>query len=156
MTRSVANTRTTRRFVVTLLASVSLASVALTACHSDDVVGTNDFVECIDQPGCQTEMAPVAASVIPALDDATSRAAVGLSPTARGAISTTIAKLETALVARDIARGRLALTAVLDAITTAERADPASLADLGVIRLGLAPAARSLGLPFSAIEAVVN
>lgn len=126
------------------------------ACHSDDVAGAIPFDECTGQPGCQTQAAPVAANVIPALDDATTRAAGVLNSGMRTSITSPIARLQTALVERDIVRGRIALTAVLDAITAAERTDPGARADLGVIRLGLAPAARSLGLPFSVIEAPSN
>lgn len=63
MTLSVTATRLTRLLAATLVASATLAG-----CHSDDVVGTNPFVECADQPGCQTEMTPVAQNVIPALE----------------------------------------------------------------------------------------
>lgn len=151
MIQSTAVTRITRQCVAT-----TLAALLLSACKSDEVAGVLSFAECSDQPGCQTEVAPVAANVIPALNDATSRAATVLSAFARTSISSHIAKLEAALVDRDIARGRIALGAVLEAITAAERADPVSRADLGVIRLGLAPAARSLGLPFSVTEAPAN
>lgn len=137
----------------TLLAATLLASATVTGCKADTRSATEPFVECVDEPGCQTKVAPVAANVIPALTDATERSSAVLEAKSRGTIALYIARLEAALVDRDITRGRAALTAALDAIGTAERADAASRADLGAIRLGLAPAARSLGLPNSVIEA---
>ncbi|MEO7998720.1 MAG: hypothetical protein ABI852_14820 [Gemmatimonadaceae bacterium] len=151
MIHSVVGTRVTRRLV-----AVCITSAALTGCHADAISGGTPFVECSDQPGCQTATTPVAPLVVAALDDATSRSAQVLNATTRAGITAPIARLEAALVARDISRGRIELLATLDAITAAERADPATRPDLGVIRLGLAPAARSLGLSFSVIESPID
>lgn len=134
-----------------VVAALTAATVAIAACHSDAVVG--NYAECSEQPGCQPPTAEVAPEVIQSLSDAGTRAVSVLHPASRASIVTQLAKLESALAARDITRGRLAFVAAIDAIAHAERADRESAPDLGVIRLGLVPAARSLGLPASAADA---
>lgn len=128
------------------------ASLVLTACSGSDTV-TGSFDECVNQPGCQTSTATVAPGVINALDDVNSRVVTELDPAARSALKSPLARLETALVQRDIDAGRTALYSALAAITQAERANDASRPDLGVLRLSLVPAARSLGLPVSVTDA---
>ena len=121
------------------------------ACSSDKV--TSSYAECVDQPGCQLETAAVAPEVMSALDDANSRVVSGLDPNVRAALKVPLARLATALVDRDIENGRTALASALVAITQAERANNAARPDLGVLRLNLVPAARSLGLPISITDA---
>lgn len=127
------------------IAATAIASLVLAACSGDKVTGS--FDECVDQPGCQSSTATVAPEVINALDDVNSRVVTELEPAARAALKSPLARLETALVQRDIDGGRTALLSALAAITQAERNNEASRPDLGVLRLSLVPAARSLGLP---------
>lgn len=134
-----------------LVASTFAASSLLSACQSDSVAG--NYAECSGQPGCQEMAAAVAPEVIQSLDDANSRALSVLPPAAQRSIETRLSKLKTALVQRDIDGGRVAFAAAINAINEAERASSESAPDLGVIRLGLVPAARSLGLPVSSTEA---
>lgn len=136
---------------IRLIATTITASVVFTACQSDSVTGS--YTECAGQPGCQAVAAAVAPEVMQSLDDASSRVISVLQPAARQSIEGHLAKLETALAQRDIEGGRVAFAAAISAIDQAERASRESAADLGAIRLGLVPAARSLGLPVSSVEA---
>lgn len=147
MTRCVSGTRNIRMIVAAIA-----ASVVFTACQSDSVTGSS-YTECAGQPGCQAVAAAVAPEVMQSLDDASSRVISVLQPAARQSIEGHLAKLETALAQRDIEGGRVAFAAAISAIDQAERASRESAADLGAIRLGLVPAARSLGLPVSSVEA---
>lgn len=136
---------------IRLIATTITVSVVFTACQNDSVTG--NYTECAGQPGCQVAAAAVAPEVMQSLDDASSRVISVLQPAARQSIEGHLAKLETALTQRDIEGGRVAFAAVISAIDQAERASRESAADLGAIRLGLVPAARSLGLPVSSVEA---
>ena len=98
----------------------------------------------------------MAPEVMQSLEDVGSRVISVLQPAARQSIEGQLVKLETALQQRDIDGGRIAFAAAISAITQAERASSESIPDLGVIRLGLVPAARSLGLPVSSVEAPAN
>lgn len=139
------------RFVVASI-SAGIMFTAFTACHSDSVTAA-PYTECLTEPGCQLQQAPVAAEVVQALDDASSRAVFVLPPAARKTIEANLTALASALSRRDIARGRVALAAAFDAIAQAERAHGDLLPDLGAIRLGLVPAARSLGVDISVVVA---
>lgn len=133
---------------------MTVASVSLTACQGDTIAAP--YVECEGQPGCQDAAATVAPEVVLALDDANTRALSVLQPAERGSIATQLASLRTALVQRNFNAGRTAFAAVVTALDQAERANSESAPDLGVIRLGLVPTARSLGLPASSIEALTR
>ena len=100
--------------------------------------------------------AAVAPEVIQSLDDANSRVIAAIAPTARKSIEANMTKLHAALMDRDIVRGRDAFYAAIAAITAAERSDAESRPELGALRLGLVPAARSLGLPVSDTDAPAN
>jgi hypothetical protein len=148
MSRGFAGTRSIR-----LIAATMTASVAFTACQSDSP--TASYAECAGQPGCQPVDAAVPVEVIQSLDDADSRITSVLIPSARASIEAQLAKLKVALVQRNLDAGRIAFAAAIDAIDRAERASRESAPDLGAIRLGLVPAARSLGLPVSSVDAPV-
>lgn len=132
------------------VAIVVVACVMISACSGDTVTGT--YTECVDQPGCQPAASTVPVEVMQSLDDAGSRAVGVLPSTQRSGLDATLARLGAALVRRDIAGGRVAFAATIDAITRAERSNPEAIADLGAMRLGLVPAARSLGLPVSDVS----
>lgn len=132
------------------VAAAAFVGLSFAACKSDNVTGS--YAECVDLPGCQSETATVAPDVMNALDDANSRVLPELDSSARAALKLPLARLATALVQRNIEEGRTALAAALSAIDQAERANSASRPDLGVLRLNLVPAARSLGLPISVTD----
>lgn len=131
--------------------STLLLSVLFTACQSDQIAGS--FAECTGEPGCPTAAAAVTPEVMQALNDASVRLTSTLGATARTSLETALGKLETALDARDLNEGRVAMSGVLSIIGQLEVASPASRPDLTALRLGLVPAARSLGLAVSVIEA---
>jgi hypothetical protein len=138
------------RFICSAI-TAAVALITITACKADAVTAT-PYSECSTEPGCQPQQAVVAPEVGQSLDDINSRALVGLPTTARNTISANLDALSFALSKRDITHGRLALNAALDAIAEAERTCSACMPDLGAIRLGLAPAARSLGLDPGVID----
>lgn len=88
-----------------------------------------------------------------ALDDASVRLTSALAAKGRISLEAALSKLESALVARDLSAGRLAMLGVLSVIGEMEIASPESRPDLTALRLGLVPAARTLGLAVSVMEA---
>jgi hypothetical protein len=136
---------------IRLIAATVTASVAFTACQSDSP--TASYSECAGEPGCQPVSAAVAAEVLQSLDDAQSRVTAVLQPSARTAIDAQLTKIKAALQQRNIDAGREVFATAIAAIDQAERASPESTPDLTAIRLGLVPAARSLGLPISSVDA---
>jgi hypothetical protein len=123
----------------------------MTGCQSDSV--TSSYTECAGQPGCQPVDAVVSPEVMQSIEDVGSRNVSVLLPAARLSIQTRLEQLRIALVQRNIDAGRVAFAAALSAIEQAERASRESAPDLGAIRLRLVPAARSLGLPVSSVDA---
>lgn len=139
----------TRRAVQSV--STLLLSVLFTACQSDQIAGT--ITECNGEPGCPTAASTVTPEVMQALDDASVRLTSALAAKGRISLEAALSKLESALVARDLSAGRLAMLGVLSVIGEMEIASPESRPDLTALRLGLVPAARTLGLAVSVMEA---
>jgi hypothetical protein len=135
----------TARLVTLLFGSTLL----LTACQTDGIAGTDPA--CSDLPGCAPIAATAAPEVLDALADVTARVVASLDQAARAPLDAPLARLQRAVVKRDIADGRFALAAANDVIAQLERADSEARPDLGAIRLSLVPAALSLGLSPSTI-----
>lgn len=121
--------------------------MALAACRSDAVTG--DLATCTDQPGCVTTVDVVSPPVVAALDDAGTRLVGSLDRSSASALTSRIARVQSALEKQDFTAGRIALASAYDMISQLERSTPEARPDLGAIRLALIPAASALGISAS-------
>ena len=132
------------------LAAIAMAGLLLTACRADSFT-SSQAADCTGQPGCRATSSPVDPTVYSALNDARLRLAPAIgTATTQAAIEGALHEISIALENGRTSDARAALARVYVelepyriTLSDGTKIDPP---DVAALRLGLVPAANTLGV----------